>query len=74
MENLVREAIRCLQIPKEAEPILRNLARGRPWMAASREGKKAVNTIRGLESQLARSKRLFVIGDYTEEQYEKEKS
>lgn len=73
VEELVREKIRQLQIPKEAEPIVRNLAKARAKMTQDSEGQKAATNLHQLEAQLARAKKLFVVGDYSEDEYEKEK-
>lgn len=62
-----------MQIPEEAKPIIRNLAKAKVEMAAEGEGKQAVGNVRKLENQLARAKRLYVVGDYTEEEFEAEK-
>jgi hypothetical protein len=62
-----------MQIPEEAKSIIQNVAKAKAEMAAEGEEKRAVENVRKPGNQLARAKRLYVVGDFTEEEFEAEK-
>jgi DNA invertase Pin-like site-specific DNA recombinase len=73
IEEGVRDFIRSLRVPDEAEPILQNLAQARVRMLQEGEAEKISAKIEDYERQFNRAKKLFVTGDFTEADYEEQK-